>query len=266
MRRSIEEVRTELQKRSAEFEKRKRARIKSLSIGAGAALVLLLVAVPVINGSLNSKDGAPMPQPAAYSGSSGTDSAGSEGMNNVKPPRGDGATTHGAPANSEPTAMPGAPGGTGSSGGDTNGAWEIVGDGHYDPEAGMLDWYDEMRGEYRAFPRNGIEPQWAMIVVSDDGGSHTHEIWNSGDAQKLLELFLELHDSAQFFEVMDTIDPEYPRTIEYKVRIIKDDLHFDIIKYADDSFGFSEIILLKPDAAGAKAFDALVAELCKIHK
>ena len=41
MRRSIDEVKTELQKRSAEFEKRRKARVKSLAIGAGAALVYL---------------------------------------------------------------------------------------------------------------------------------------------------------------------------------------------------------------------------------
>lgn len=281
MRRSIDEVKIELQKRSAEFEKRRKARVKGLAIGAGAALVLMLAAVPVINGALSSNKNAAMPQSSAYSGgnsnaappANGAEQNGmaQSGTDNFKPPRVEnGATTYGVPANSEPTTLPGAPANSepttfpgepsnGGSGGDGG----IAVDGHYYPESGMLNWYDEMRGEYRDFSRNEIEPQWAMIVVSENVGSQTHEIWNGDDAKELLSLFLELHDSARFFEVIDTIDPEHPRAIEYKVRLFKDDLQFDIIRFMDGSFRFTPNILLKPDAASAEAFDALVERLCE---
>ena len=279
MRRSIDEVKTELQIRSAEFEKRRRSRVKSLAIGAGAALVLMLAAVPVISGALSAKNGSPMPMTAAYSGSNNsaeqpTDDAAQNGMDNFKPPRDDdGASVDGMPANSESTAFPGAPAnsepttfpGEPSNGG-SGGDGVIAADGYYYPESGMFYWYDETGvwdSAWRSFPRNEIEPQWAMIVVSENGETKTHEIGSGVDAKALFSFFLELHDSAKFFEVIDTIDPEHPRAIEYKVRLFKDGLQFDIIRFMDGSFGFTPGILLKPDAASAEAFDALVAGLCE---
>lgn len=268
MRRSIEEVKTELQLRSAEYEKRKSARIKSLTIGAGAAFVLMLAAIPVIKGAANSMKGSAHPDMAAahyvsYSddtAASGTEGAQNGATDNLKPPRDDdGAVSGGAPANSESTSLP--RNANPPYYGGINGAGTIEADGHYDHESDLLDWFDEMRGEYRSYPRNEVEPQWATVVVSDESGNRRHEIMDRADAARLLDGFFELHDSAVSFEVIDTVDSNNTPNSEYRVRLIKDDIHFDVVKNSDGSYRFANV-LMKPDEAQADAFDALVSEIC----
>ena len=223
MRRSMDEIKAEIENRRVEYENRRKARMKGLGIGAGAAL-LLLATIPVIKASLDAGADA-KPAQSAFADETGkpqvdnnaASGAQNGGSANIKPPKDgdstlDGTVTGGMPENSEPTEAPCAPAIPGSTCGGTYGAVEITADGYYDPSSNMLDWYDDMQGRYRSFPRNGIEPQWAMIVVSDENGNYRHEVWNSGDAAKLLSLFLELHDSARFFETIDTFDAENPRT------------------------------------------------------
>lgn len=217
MRRSIEEVKIELQKRSAEFEKRRKARLKSLAIGAGAALVLMLAAVPVINGALSAKNGSPMPMTAAYSG--GNNSAAqptddgnnnaeqptsgaaqlTNGTDNFKPPwyeegaTADGATTDGMPANSEPTAVPGAPSNSGSNYGGTNSAPSH--EPSYDPQ-GSIEWYDYKAEAYFTVKRGEIIPEKASLIVAGDGRLYSCRIEDAEDVALLTAALYELLDDS----------------------------------------------------------------------
>lgn len=266
MRRSIDEVKTELQKRSAEFEKRRRARVKSLAIGAGAALVLMLAAVPVISGVLSAKNGSPMPMTAAYSGGNNsaalptTDGAAQNGMaqsgtDNFKPPRvEDGATTDGMPASSEPTALPGAPSNSGSNSGGTDGAPS------YDPD-GIVEWYDfsfENEG-YFMVKRGEIIPEKASLTVVNSTGKHSCEIEDENDIALLTAALYGLLDNVAVRESEEPIG-----STEYNLDLIKDECRI-WVSCCDDGSLFIGSGLYTADEESLNRFNSIVYVMFEKH-
>ena len=266
MRRSIDAVKTELQKRSAEFEKRRRARVKSLAIGAGAALVLMLAAVPVISGVLSAKNGSPMPMTAAYSGGNNsaamptTDGAAQNGMaqsgtDNFKPPRvEDGATTDGMPASSEPTAVPGAPANGGSNYGGTNSAPSH--EPSYDPQ-GSIEWYDYKAEAYFTVKRGEIIPEKASLIVAGDGRLYSCRIEDAEDVALLTAALYELLDDAGTRETEVPIaKAEYDLELKNAGRSIR-------VSYGGSIFIGST--LYTADEASLERFNSIVYALFEKH-
>lgn len=273
MRRSIEEVKIELQKRSAEFEKRRKARLKSLAIGAGAALVLMLAAVPVISGALSAKNGSPMPMTAAYSGGNNsaalptTDGAAQNGMaqsgtDNFKPPRVEvGATTDGMPASSEPTAAPGAPAnsepttfpGEPSNGG-SDGAPSH--EPSYDPQ-GSIEWYDYKAEAYFTVRRGEIIPEKASLIVAGDGRRYSCRIEDAEDVALLTAALYELLDDAGTRETEVPIaKAEYDLELKNAGRSIR-------VSYGGSIFIGST--LYTADEASLERFNSIVYALFEKH-
>lgn len=272
MRRSIDEVKTELQKRSAEFEKRRKARVKSLAIGASAALVLMLAAVPVINGALSSNKNAAMPQSSAYSGgnsnaappANGAEQNGmaQSGTDNFKPPRvEDGATTYGVPASSESTALPGAPANSepttfpgepsnGGSGGAPNH------EPSYDPQ-GSIEWYDYKAEAYFTVKRGEIIPEKASLIVAGDGRLYSCRIEDAEDVALLTAALYELLDDAGTRETEVPIaKAEYDLELKNAGRSIR-------VSYGGSIFIGST--LYTADEASLERFNSIVYALFEKH-
>lgn len=260
MRRSIDEVKTELQKRSAEFEKRRRARVKSLAIGASAALVLMLAAVPVINGALSSNKNAAMPQSSAYSGGNSNaappaNGAEQNGTDNFKPPRDDdGASVDGMPANSEPTAIPGAPSNSGSNYGGTDGAPSH--EPSYDPQ-GRIEWYDYKAEAYFTVKRGEIIPEKASLIVAGDGRLYSCRIEDAEDVALLTAALYELLDDAGTRETEVPIaKAEYDLELKNAGRSIR-------VSYGGSIFIGST--LYTADKASLERFNSIVYALFEKH-
>lgn len=260
MRRSIEEVKIELQKRSAEFEKRRKARLKSLAIGASAALVLMLAAVPVINGALSSNKNAAMPQSSAYSGGNSNaappaNGAEQNGTDNFKPPRDDdGASVDGMPANSEPTALPGAPSNSGSNYGGTDGAPS------YDPD-GIVEWYDfsfENEG-YFMVKRGEIIPEKASLTVVNSTGKHSCEIEDENDIALLTAALYGLLDNVAVRESEEPIG-----STEYNLDLIKDECRI-WVSCCDDGSLFIGSGLYTADEESLNRFNSIVYVMFEKH-
>ncbi|MBR5949554.1 MAG: hypothetical protein IKZ82_13065 [Clostridia bacterium] len=262
MRRSIEEVKTELQLRSAEYEKRKRARIKRLTIGAGAALALILVAIPVIKGAMKLSDasapetasvqmnGAP---PTAFNTGGAPQSGSAE---NYKPPRdGDGKTTDGAPSNSEPTAMPGDanPPDYGNYGEDMQAPGPEL-----DPKSGIVGWYDGMSGEFFTCPRDELTPQYASVVAVDEEGKHRHEIWDEADTARITAALFTLLDNSEASE-----EPFLGAT-DYNIRLYKDDCYIHVTMNDDCTFWVGNA-KCRADKAYIRAFYSVLEEVRQKH-
>lgn len=267
MRRSIEEVKTELQKRSAEFEKRRKAQLKSLTIGTSAALVLMLAAVPVISGALSAKNGSPMPMTAAYSGGNNsaaqpTDDAAQNGMaqsgtDNFKPPRDeDGATTDGMPANGEPTSVPGAPSNSGSNYGGTNSAPSH--EPSYDPQ-GSIEWYDYKAEAYFTVKRGEIIPEKASLTVVNSTGKHPCEIEDENDIALLTAALYGLLDNVAVRESEEPIG-----STEYNLDLIKDECRI-WVSCCDDGSLFIGSGLYTADEESLARFNSIVYALFEKH-
>lgn len=277
MRRSIDEVKTELQKRSAEFEKRRKARVKSLAIGASAALVLMLAAVPVINGALSSNKNAAMPQSSAYNGGNSNaappaNGAEQNGTDNFKPPwhkEGEtavGATTYGVPANSEPTALPGVPANSepttfpgepsngGSNSGGTDGAPNH--EPSYNPQGG-IEWYDYKAEAYFTVKRGEIIPEKASLIVAGDGRLYSCRIEDAEDVALLTAALYELLDDAGTRETEVPIaKAEYDLELKNAGRSIR-------VSYGGSIFIGST--LYTADEASLERFNSIVYALFEKH-
>ncbi len=245
MRRNLEEINAEIQKRCAEYEQKKRARLKGLGVGAGAALALALLALPFAGGIRKNGgglSGGTAERQNAMNAPQAIDSPGEE-TNGLEP------TAQTVDAMPPPNATE-PPGSTGSGGAPCYG-----GNGEK-ADTSALQWRRSGENEYFSAGRNELVPERAEIVLVDELGKHGFDVRSASDAGRIMEGLLALLDNSAM-PVSDIIG-----STVLNLELIKADAALSV-SLCDDGSVFVGLRRYITDTKSAEVFAELVRGICK---